>query len=104
MLSALYNTQGLIRPVLIQTAACIGLTFLKKSIQGSFDCDSTVSFLVQVVNNYKKMDLLAQARFSAYEIDLNDKNKQITNLTSQINIKDGIIAVKDSIIGDDKKI
>ena len=78
------------------------LLTLYKSMHNN--CDSTVSFLVQVVNNYKKMDIVAQARFKAYEVDLLDNNERITNLTSQIAVKNGIIAAKDGIINDDKNI
>jgi hypothetical protein len=64
------------------------------------DCDSTVSFLVQVVDDYKKLNVLAIAKFKAYEIsEINLKN-QIDNLKQQIDIKKEQIIVKDGIIKD----
>jgi len=64
------------------------------------DCDSTVSFLVQVVDDYKKLNVLAVAKFKAYEIASLDQKNQIDNLKQQIDIKKGEIVVQKSIISD----
>ena len=64
------------------------------------DCDSTVNFLVQVVDDYKKMNLVAQARFKGYESEIGDQKNQITNLKQQISIKEGELSIKDKVISD----
>ena len=62
------------------------------------DCDSSISFLVQVVDDYKKSNILAQEKFKAYDIEVADGKKQITNLKSQISI------VNDDLIDLNKQI
>ena len=62
------------------------------------NCDSTVSFLVQVVDNYKKANIVAQQRFKTDSIVIFDTKAQVNNLKSQIIIKDALVATKDSII------
>ena len=69
------------------------------------ECDSTVNFLVQVVDDYKKANILAEASINAYDSILNTRNLQITNLKEQISIsatrlitKDSIISTKDDMI------
>ena len=73
------------------------------------DCDSTVNYLIQVVDDYKHLNVLAEAKFKAYEMESVDQDNQIYNLKQQINIfkqeillKDGIISDKDKIISNDK--
>ena len=62
------------------------------------DCDSTVGFLVQVVKNYKNLDILAQEKFTVYDITVRDQKSQIDNLKSQIDVKKELILSKDLII------
>lgn len=64
------------------------------------DCDSTVSFLIKVVDDYKRLNVIAEARFKADSVIIFDNKSQIDNLKSQIDIKSKIISIKDSIIGD----
>jgi hypothetical protein len=74
------------------------------------DCDSTVNFLVQVVENYKKTDVIAQSRFKMYDSTLTDAKLNIYNLKEQIAIgaarilvKDSTIAAKDGLINIEKQ-
>ena len=62
------------------------------------DCDSSVSFLIQVVNNYKKLTVVAQERFKEDSISIIDYKNQINNLKEQISIENNLVVVKDSII------
>ena len=62
------------------------------------DCDSTVNFLVQVVDDYKKADIIAQARFNMYDSTLADAKLNIKNLKEQVEIGAARILVKDSTI------
>lgn len=64
------------------------------------NCDSTVNYLVQVVDDYKQLNVLAQQKIRLYETIISDQKKQITNLKSQIVIKTNQITTKDSIILD----
>lgn len=74
------------------------------------DCDSTVNFLVQVVDDYKKADVIAQARFKMYDSTLADAKLNISNLKEQVAVgaarilvKDSTISAKDSLIDIEKK-
>ncbi len=62
------------------------------------NCDSTVKFLIQVVDDYKKMTLLAQQTFKAYELTNKDLKLQIDNLNKQVAIKEKQISTKNDII------
>jgi len=62
------------------------------------ECDSTVNFLVQVVDDYKKANVLAEASIKAYDSTLNTRNLQIVNLKEQIAISSARLLAKDSII------
>jgi len=62
------------------------------------DCDSTVNFLVQVVDDYKKLNVLAQQKFKAYDISILNLKKQISNLNDQILVKDNQLFIKENII------
>ena len=68
------------------------------------DCDSSVSFLIQVVDDYKKLNVLAQLKFKAYESAISDQKNQIDNLKQQISIKEGEIKVRDTQIKDKNDI
>ena len=68
------------------------------------NCDSTVGFFLQVVDNYKDMDIIAQQKIVVYDSLTSTQKKQISNLKEQIQIKEDIIAIKDSVIGDKDKI
>jgi hypothetical protein len=74
------------------------------------ECDSTVNFLVQVVDNYKKANVLAEAQIQMSDSLLKTRDYQIKNLQDQIRIqaerllvKDSLISAKDDIIALDKK-
>lgn len=74
------------------------------------ECDSTVNFLVQVVDDYKKTNILAEQQIKISDSLLNTRSKQIDNLKNQIQIsaerllaKDSIITAKDDLIALDKK-
>lgn len=62
------------------------------------DCDSTVNFLVQVVDDYKRADFIAQARFKMYDSTLADAKLNINNLKEQVAVGAARILVKDSTI------
>ena len=64
------------------------------------DCDSSVAFLIQVVDDYKKLEIVAQQRFKSDSITILDGKSQIKNLKDQISIKDLLIANRDSVITD----
>ena len=64
------------------------------------DCDSSVAFLIQVVDNYKKLEVVAQERFKADSISILDGKSQIDNLKVQIGVKDALVANRDSVIVD----
>jgi hypothetical protein len=62
------------------------------------ECDSTVNFLVQVVDDYKKANILAEASIKACDSTLNTRNLQIENLKEQISISAARLLAKDSTI------
>ena len=64
------------------------------------DCDSTVNFLIQVVNNYKDLNVVAQARFVTDSLSIYDGKSQITNLKGQISLANAVIRDKNGIIRD----
>jgi len=74
------------------------------------ECDSTVNYLVQVVDDYKKSDIMAQATINACKKNNDDLKNQVANLKEQISVsaarlmvKDSTISAKDSLIGIEKK-
>jgi hypothetical protein len=62
------------------------------------NCDSTINFLVQVVDDYKKMDIIVQQTYKAYQKSILDLKSQISNLNNRIKLKDEQILLKDEII------
>lgn len=62
------------------------------------NCDSTVNFLVRVVDNYKKMNIVAQQTFKTYESSIANLKLQIGNLNNQIEVKDNQLFFKENII------
>lgn len=62
------------------------------------NCDSTVNFLVQVVDNYKQMNIVAQQTFKTYESSIAKLKLQIGNLNNQISVKDNQLFIKENII------
>ena len=62
------------------------------------DCDSTVNFLVQVVDNYKTANILAEQRINVTDSLLKNSNEQVLNLREQLNISAQRLLVKDSVI------
>ena len=72
--------------------------------QAHTNCDSTVNFLVQVVEDYKKMNIIAQQTFKAYEATNKDLKSQISNLNQQVAIKEEQLIVKDGFIKDKNSI
>ena len=64
------------------------------------DCDSSVNFLVQVVDDYKHLNVLAQDKFKEYDLAIIDQKNQIDNLKLQMNIKESQLSLKDGIIKD----
>ena len=74
------------------------------------ECDSTVNFLVQVVDDYKKANVLAEEQIKMSDSLLKTRSSQIDNLKQQIVIcnqristKDSIITLKDSLLELNKK-
>jgi hypothetical protein len=74
------------------------------------ECDSTVNFLVQVVGEYKRADVIAQLRFKMYDSTLVYAKLNISNLREQVAIgsarillKDSTISAKDELIDIEKK-
>ncbi len=68
------------------------------------NCDSAVNFLVQVVDDYKKLNILAQKTFREYDTSIKDLKLQINNLNKQVAIKEEQIILKDSVIKDENTI
>jgi hypothetical protein len=62
------------------------------------ECDSTVNFLVQVVDDYKKVNVLAESRIEMTDSLLKNSNQQVLNLKDQLNISAQRILAKDSVI------
>lgn len=62
------------------------------------ECDSTVNFLVQVVDDYKKANVLAESRIETTDSLLKNSNQQVLNLKDQLNISAQRILAKDSVI------
>ena len=72
--------------------------------QAHSDCDSAINFLVQVVDDYKKMTILAKQTFKAYEATNKDLKLQIDNLNQQVVIEEQQITLKNSQLKDDNSI
>lgn len=68
------------------------------------DCDSTITFLVRVVDDYKTLNILAQDKYKAYDSALVDTKNQIDNLKQQITINQNQLLVDKSIIVDKNQI
>jgi hypothetical protein len=67
-------------------------------------CDSTVKLLVATIEDYKKVNLVAQQTIRTYEMSVNDLKLQINNLNEQIVVKDSEIRIKASIVKDKDNI
>lgn len=62
------------------------------------DCDSTINFLVQVVDDYKRANVLAEEQFKMSDSLLQNSREQVNNLKDQLRISAERIIAKDSII------
>lgn len=73
-------------------------------------CDTSINYLIKVVDDYKHLNFLAEVKFQQYDIVINDQKSQIANLKSQIankalelNNRDETIVKKDQLIDIDLK-
>ena len=62
------------------------------------DCDSTVNYLVQTVDDYKLANVAAKNALVASDSVIKDRNLEIENLKQQLVISNKRLIVKDSII------
>jgi hypothetical protein len=62
------------------------------------DCDSTVNYLVQTVEDYKIANTVAENALKASDSVLKDRSLEIENLKQQLVISNERLAAKDSII------